>query len=165
MPYRTYYLRRDGSASPNKPWSGDHIMSIRAETAIEAETRLGYLGPKDVYAQISVPDRRVRILLCPNGSLLGKGLYPHLFVGSNRLGSHGIELLEVSLHQLVSEVIRTTGALVRKWRLPVWVEVFNGTTTRIDSTSALPGIGVANAWAWPALGDEDQVPELHLQLM
>lgn len=162
---RTYYLRRDGSATPNKPWSGDHIMTVRAGTAIEAETRLRYLGPEDVYAQVSVPDRRVRILLCANGSLLGKGLYPHLFVGADRLGSHGIELLEVSLHRLVSEIIRTTEALACKWRLPVWVEIFDGTTTRTEPTTALPRAGEANAWAWLPWGDEDHAPEPHFQLM
>lgn len=127
MSYRTYYLRRDGSASPNRPWSEDHIMTVRAHSIREAEALMPYLAPSEIYARIGPEGSGSSIVLCSLSALKAHGMNTRLFINKERWGIHETEVIGTDLDKLVPELRRVLTGCQRRRDRRYRVEFFDGT--------------------------------------
>jgi len=106
MPLSTFYFHPDGSASPNKPWYGNPVMTYDAETRQKAEKKLPYLDPRDIYALIYTPSTGHQTVICDLDSLRGIGMNDHLFIGHGHVSGSAIEVIGVPYSRLDVEVAR-----------------------------------------------------------
>ena len=126
MSYRTYYLRRDGSASPNRPWSDDHILTVRAHSIREAEAQVPYLAPGDIYARIRPTHSGSSIVLCSLHAMNAHDMNTRLFINKERCGIHETEVIGICLDQLVPELRRILSGCQRRSNREYLVEFFDG---------------------------------------
>jgi hypothetical protein len=126
MSYRTYYLRRDGSASPNRPWSDDHIMTVRAASIKNVEFSLPFLNPGEIYARITPYGSGTTIVLCSKEALTRKGMNTRLFLRRDRHGIYETEVIGIAKASLDSEIIRILDLFTARRKGSFGVEIFDG---------------------------------------
>lgn len=125
MSTRTYYIRRDGSATPNKPWSGDHITTVRAHSAYGAERKMAYLDPKDVYARFYIFSKRCCIEICDLEALRSQGMNDRLFLSQGKWTNYGIEVIGVPLENLGEEIVRIAETIVKNLGKDVRIDLLH----------------------------------------
>lgn len=126
MSLRTYYLRRDGSASPNRPWSDDHIMTVRAESIKDVEYSLPFLNPGEIYARITPHGSGTTLVLCSKEALIQKGMNTRMFFRRDRHGIYEMEIIGIEKTNLDSEIIRIIELFTTRRKYPFDVEIFDG---------------------------------------
>lgn len=108
MSKRTYYLRQDGSATPNKPWSLDHVMTIHTESVKDMEDPLVWVDSENILADIFFPSKREHAFIVDENDLLEMGLNTRLFIQTEKKNKGGIEMIglrpEVMGEWIVSKV-------------------------------------------------------------
>ncbi len=141
MSPRTYYIRRDGSATSTKPWSKDYVTTVRANSIRDAEDKLAFLSPGDVIARFNFGPTYQSVLFCDIESLRTKGMPDKIYLSrSLRWATNDrLMVIGVSIHDCKVELLKYAWMILDAKKTDLEIEL-------------LP-IGVATAF-------NEHVPEL-----
>jgi len=107
MSARTYYIRRDGSATSTKPWSMDYVTTVRASSIKDAESRLPFLTSRDLFAEFSFGPTYQRVVFCNIETLRAKRMNDKIYPCHSRMwrSNDRLEIIGISPQHLESELL------------------------------------------------------------
>ena len=128
MSTRTYYIRRDGSATSNKPWSMDYVTTVRASSINDAESRLAFLSPKDIYAECSFGPTYHRVVFCNINALRAKGMNDKVYpCHSDRWERNDrLEIIGISPQHLESELLAYARQILDAKKTDLTIKLLHG---------------------------------------
>jgi hypothetical protein len=102
-------------------------MTVRARSVREAEARMPYLVPQEIYARINPCGSGSSIVLCSESALRANGMQTRMFISRERHGIHETEVMGIRFDHLVPDIGRILSCCQQRRDRRYRIEFFDGT--------------------------------------